>query len=89
MTAHRNSGQRLTLLELQSGEGLRIVNLPNETELSTQLRVLGIREGETVLLLRRALLGGPLHLRTECGVEVALGRSAAAQVSGELAVIAP
>jgi ferrous iron transport protein A len=87
MTAPRDAQQR-TLLELRAGEVLRIVSLPSEVDLAAQLRVLGIREGETVLLLRRAVFGGPLHLRTACGVEVALGRPAAARVSG-LAVAEP
>ncbi len=86
MTASFRDAQALiALTELARGETLRIVNMPDDSELSTQLRALGLREGESIQLLRRAPLGGPLHLRTETGIEVAIGSPAASLVSGQRA----
>jgi ferrous iron transport protein A len=41
------------------------------------LRALGLFEGQTVRVLRRGLFGGPLHLRTGSGGEMAVDRSVA------------
>lgn len=38
------------------------------------LRAIGLSEGSTVTLLRRAPLGGPLHVRVSGGVELAVDR---------------
>jgi len=48
------------------------------------VRAVGIYEGETVSVLRRAAFGGPLHVRTGCGGEFALDRALAASI--EIAV---
>jgi ferrous iron transport protein A len=47
------------------------------------LRAVGIFEGERVTVLRRAVFGGPLHLRTGCGGEFALDRGLAASIDVE------
>ena len=44
------------------------------------VRAVGIYEGETVAVLRRAAFGGPLHVRTGCGGEFALDRKLAAAI---------
>lgn len=44
------------------------------------LRAIGLSEGSTVTLLRRAPLGGPLHVRVSGGVELAVDRQLARQV---------
>lgn len=44
------------------------------------VRAVGIYEGETVSVLRRAAFGGPLHVRTGCGGEFALDRGLAASI---------
>lgn len=82
-TPFRDMRTVIALASLSSGEALRVVNLPDDKELAIHLRVLGLREGESVVLLRRAPLGGPLHLRTESGIEIALGRPAASLIFGE------
>jgi ferrous iron transport protein A len=41
------------------------------------LRAIGIFEGQRVTVLRRALLGGPLHVRTASGGEFAIDRTLA------------
>ena len=84
MTPSFRTNTIVSLLEIDPGQALRIVNLPDDAELRAQLKVLGVREGEVVQLLRRAPLGGPFHLRAECGVELAVGHSAAREICGEL-----
>lgn len=47
------------------------------------LRALGLGEGVTVTVLRRAPLGGPLHVRVSGGVELAVDRELACHVEVE------
>jgi ferrous iron transport protein A len=47
------------------------------------LRAMGLFEGQRVTLLRRALFGGPLHVRTASGGEFAVDRSLADQIDVE------
>ena len=44
------------------------------------LRAIGLFEGTTVTLLRRAPLGGPLHVRVSGGAELAVDRQLAKHV---------
>ena len=44
------------------------------------LRALGLGEGVTVTVLRKAPLGGPLHVRVSGGAELAVDRQLARQV---------
>lgn len=44
------------------------------------LRAIGLGEGETVTVLRKAPLGGPLHVRVSGGAELAVDRELAAKV---------
>lgn len=44
------------------------------------LRAIGLGEGTTVTLLRRAPWGGPLHVRVSGGAELAVDRELALQV---------
>jgi ferrous iron transport protein A len=44
------------------------------------LRAIGLIEGASVVLLRKAPLGGPLHLRVSNGTELAVDRELARQV---------
>ena len=44
------------------------------------LRAIGLGEGATVTVLRRAPLGGPLHLRVSNGAELAVDRDLARHV---------
>ncbi len=48
------------------------------------LRAVGIFEGERVQILRRAVFGGPLHLRTGCGGEFAIDRALASSIEIEV-----
>ena len=44
------------------------------------LRAIGLSEGVRVTMLRRAPLGGPLHVRISTGAELAVDRELARQV---------
>ncbi len=44
------------------------------------VRAVGIFEGESISVLRRALFGGPLHVRTGSGGEFALDRALASNI---------
>ena len=39
------------------------------------LEAIGLGEGERIVVLRRALFSGPLHVRTETGAELAIGHA--------------
>jgi ferrous iron transport protein A len=47
------------------------------------LRAIGLGEGKTVTLLRRAPFGGPLHVRVSGGAELAVDRDLARKVEVE------
>lgn len=61
--------------------------LVREVSLSTAeaewLRAIGVFAGQRVTVLRRAAFGGPLHLRTASGGELALDRGLAAAIRVE------
>ncbi len=67
------------LLELEAGREARIERLEVDGEDGPLLRAMGLCEGEPVTILRRGLLGGPLHVRVG-EASFALGRSLAEQV---------
>lgn len=52
-----------TLERLHAGDSARIVELHVETDLNKRFAALGLRKGNWVRVLRRASLGGPMHLR--------------------------
>jgi ferrous iron transport protein A len=51
-----------TLSALRAGQSARIESLHFQSEFTARLRALGLREGQTVRVLRQAQWGGPLHL---------------------------
>lgn len=70
----------LRLSESETGAECRVerVDLPDDE--ARWLASVGISTGDRITVLRRALFGGPLHVRTQSGGEFALGRELAAQV---------
>ena len=52
-----------TLEGLHAGDSARIVELHVEADVSKRFAALGLRAGNWVRVLRRASLGGPMHLR--------------------------
>lgn len=70
----------MTLSDLQASQTGRIVSIDGGRRARQQLRELGLFPGDTVRVLRRAALGGPLLV--ECrGVQIALGRGIANKVA--------
>ncbi len=73
----------LARLELLQGARIRALRL-GEAELDW-IRAVGLFEGERLCVLRRAVWGGPLHVRTASGGEFALDRRLAARIDVETA----
>ncbi len=73
----------LNLAGLAPGASGVVVAIDLEPRESDWLRAVGLFEGVRVTLLRRAPLGGPLHLRTSSGAELAVDRQLARAVAVE------
>lgn len=56
---------------------VRVTAIQLDEETTAWLRAVGICEGETLVPLRRAVFGGPIHVRTGSGGEFALHRGLA------------
>ena len=75
----------LPLAELPVGTDAVVSAIALEPDEAAWLRAVGIFEGTRVAVLRRAALGGPLHVRTSAGAEFAVDRALARAVSVEVA----
>ncbi len=69
------------LADAKIGEPLVVVRVDLDPSLRGWLAGVGIVEGEELTLLRRAMLGGPLHVRLAEGGELAVARDVAAQIA--------
>lgn len=69
------------LANVDVGLTVRIVATDLEPEVAAWLAAVGLHEGEEVIVLRRAALGGPLHVRTGSGGEFAVAREIAARLT--------
>ena len=58
-----------------------IASLDAPAEDAAMLDGVGLSPGRTVTVLRRAPFGGPLHVRVDTGVEVAIDRALAEHVT--------
>jgi ferrous iron transport protein A len=70
----------LTLADAGTGRRLRIASLDVERDAETWLSAIGLAPGEEVVVLRCAAFGGPLHVRTSSGGELAVGREVATKI---------
>lgn len=70
----------LCLSQVKAGEVVQVQALEVEPQLAAWLAAVGLGPGEVVEVLRRAALGGPLHLRRVEGGELALDAGLASQV---------
>ena len=70
----------LTLADAGIGRRLRIASLEVERDAEAWLAAVGLYAGEEVVVLRGAAFGGPLHVRTSCGGELAVGREVASKI---------
>jgi Fe2+ transport system protein FeoA len=78
-TSASESGD-LPLSAVAVGGTAVVLTLALEDDVAAWLRAVGISEGERVTVLRSALFGGPIHVRTSSGGEFALHRALAASV---------
>jgi ferrous iron transport protein A len=74
-TLPRQAEPNLAAVELH--ETVRVVAILLDDETSAWLRAVGISEGERIVPLRRAVFGGPIHVRTGSGGEFAVHRALA------------
>ncbi|MBX3190846.1 MAG: ferrous iron transport protein A [Labilithrix sp.] len=70
-----------TLADAALGQSVRIAALDLEGEAASWLGAVGLAEGEELVVLRRAILGGPLHVRTSSGGEFAVAREVALRIA--------
>ncbi len=71
----------LSLADAADGRRVRITSVDLEGEAAAWLGAVGLHEGEEVVVLRRAALGGPLHVRTGGGGEFAVARDVALRIA--------
>ena len=71
----------LSLAEAVNGLCVRITSVDLDGEAAAWLGAVGLHEGEELVVLRRAALGGPLHVRTGGGGEFAVAREVARRIS--------
>jgi ferrous iron transport protein A len=70
----------MTLADATIGRRLRIHRVDLERLAKGWLDAVGLHEGEELVVLRRALFGGPLHVRTSSGGEFAVARELASHI---------
>lgn len=66
-----------SLAAVKPGDDAVVASIALEPDLAAWVAAVGIREGERVTVLRRAVFGGPIHVRAHAGGEFALARSLA------------
>lgn len=77
----------LDLASARIGSTVRIVAARLDDADAAWLSAVGLHEGEEVVVLRRAIGSGPLHVRTSSGGEFAVARELALQL--EVVVVQP
>ena len=70
----------MLLADAHDGVRVRITTVALEGEAAAWLGAVGLHEGEELVVLRRAALGGPLHVRTGGGGEFAVAREVASKI---------
>lgn len=75
-----------TLASTRTGTAVRVVGLSLEPLDAAWLSAVGVAVGEVLTVLRRAPLGGPLHVASDAGGEFAIGPSLAEGIVVEEAV---
>lgn len=71
----------MTLADAAIGRRVRIESVALEREAKEWLGAVGLHEGEDVVVLRHAALGGPLHVRTSSGGEFAVALELARKIT--------
>lgn len=70
-----------SLATVEIGQSVRIVKADLDEDVAAWLAAVGLAEGEEVVVLRRAALGGPLHVRLAAGGELAVAREIAQKLT--------
>ena len=70
-----------SLATVEIGQSVRIVKADLDEDVAAWLAPVGLAEGEEVVVLRRAALGGPLHVRLAAGGELAVAREIAQKLT--------
>lgn len=76
----------MLLADATVGRRVRIARVDLDGEAASWVGAVGLHEGEELVVLRRAALGGPLHVRTSSGGEFAVAREVALKITVELVV---
>lgn len=69
-----------SLSDAAVGLRVRIATLELEGDVAAWLGAVGLAVGEELTVLRRAALGGPVHVRTAAGGEFAVARALASKI---------
>ena len=77
------SKKTIPLLHLPYDEGAKIIRLDGGRGLQNKLRVMGIREGETIRVVSKQPLRGPITIAVD-GCQVTLGRGMARKIIVEV-----
>jgi ferrous iron transport protein A len=70
----------MMLADTDDGLRVRITAVELDGEAAAWIGAVGLHDGEELVVLRRAVLGGPLHVRTGGGGEFAVAREVAAKI---------
>lgn len=72
----------MRLIDVKTGEKVRIINFRGGRGAENKLRQLGISPGDAIKILQHAPLGGPLLVQVN-GRSVALGKGVASKIDVE------
>ncbi|WP_437588876.1 FeoA family protein [Sorangium sp. So ce1000] len=68
------------LAEIRAGDRVIVVEVGLDADLAGWLGAMGLGPGQTLTLIRRAAFGGPLHVRTGSGGELAINATLARSI---------
>ena len=74
----------MKLIDLSLHTVARIASMALDAAVAHRLRAVGVFEDESIVVLRRASFGGPLHVRTSSGGEFAIDRRIASEIEIEI-----
>lgn len=80
MTDRPERTRPTTLASATVGRRVRVVGARLDEDVAAWIAAVGLHDGEEIVVLRRAILGGPLHVRTGSGGEFAVAREIAARL---------
>lgn len=68
------------LANVRDGEPMVVVEVGLEADVAGWLEAMGLGPGQTLTVLRRAAFGGPIHVRTGSGGELAINATLARSI---------